>query len=151
MIKRIPKNVTLFKSFGFAIEGIKIAIKYNRNIRIHFVLAILAVILSFVFQLSAIEKTMICIIILLVISAEMINTAIEEIVDLVTQDYRQQAKYAKDVSAGMVLLVATGSVVMGVLIFLPHVFFNRFLYSLYFFLLFVRPSAQNRCFRSFYS
>jgi len=57
----------------------------------------------------------------LVLGVEMINTAIEEVVDLVTKDYREEAKYAKDVSAGMVLIVAIGSFVVGLYIFLPHV------------------------------
>ncbi len=109
------------KSFGFAIEGIKTATKYNRNIRIHFVMAVLVLALGLVFGLDLSEFAIIAMIILLVISAEMINTAIEEVIDLVTKDYRQEAKYAKDVSAGMVLLVSIGSILVGLLIFTPHV------------------------------
>ncbi len=112
---------TFIESVGYAIEGIKVAIRYNRNIRIHIVIAVLVVIATFIFGLNQFEKAIICMIILLVISAEMINTAIEEIVDLVTKDYKEEAKYAKDVSAGMVLIVATGSIAVGFLVFTPHV------------------------------
>ncbi len=112
---------TFIESVGFAIEGIKVAIRYNRNIRIHIVIAVLVVISTFIFGLNQFEKAIICMIILLVISAEMINTAIEEVVDLVTKDYREEAKYAKDVSAGMVLIVAAGSIAVGFLVFTPHV------------------------------
>lgn len=112
---------TFIESVGFAIEGIRVAIRYNRNIRIHIIIAILVVISTFIFGLNQFEKAIICMIILLVISAEMINTAIEEVVDLVTKDYREEAKYAKDVSAGMVLIVATGSIAVGFLVFTPHV------------------------------
>lgn len=112
---------TFIESFGFAIEGIKVAIRYNRNIRIHIIIAVLVVISTFIFGLNQFEKAIICMIILLVISAEMINTAIEEVVDLVTKDYREEAKYAKDVSAGMVLIVAAGSIAVGFLVFTPHI------------------------------
>lgn len=115
------KKPTFFKSVGFAIQGIKIAIRYNRNIRIHIIIAIIAVISTFLLGLNQFEKAIICMIILLVISAEMINTAIEEVVDLVTKDYREEAKLAKDVSAGMVLIVAVGSIAVGFLVFTPHV------------------------------
>ena len=114
-------NTNLLKSFGFAIEGIKLAYKYNRNIRIHTVIGIIALILCFVLGLSGFEVGIILITILLVIAAEMINTAIEEMVDLITQEHREQAKIAKDVSAGMVLVCAIGAVVIGVIIFLPHI------------------------------
>lgn len=115
------KNHSFLHSVGFALNGIKIATRYNRNIRIHFLLAAVALVAGLVFGLDLSEFAIISMIILLVISAEMINTAIEEVIDLVTKDYRQEAKYAKDVSAGMVLLVSIGSILVGLLIFTPHV------------------------------
>lgn len=117
----ITKKHSLFQSFKFAIEGIKIATKYNRNIRIHFIIAIIVLVLSFVLKMNRLEIAIISIVILLVISAEMINTAIEEVIDLVTKEYREEAKFAKDVSAGMVLIFASGSIVIGLLIFAPHI------------------------------
>lgn len=116
-----PDKVTLLKSFGFAVEGIKIATRYNRNIRIHFLLAVVALIAGVFFGLNLSEFAIIAMIVVLVISSEMINTAIEEVIDLVTKEYREEARFAKDVSAGMVLLVALGSILVGLLIFIPHV------------------------------
>ena len=56
----------------------------------------------------------------------MINTAIEEMVDLIVQEHREQARIAKDVAAGMVLVTAIGSLVIGAVIFLPHIIGNLF-------------------------
>ncbi len=112
---------TLAESFSFAINGIKLAYKFNRNIWIHTVAGIVASILGIVLGLEPSELSLIAVMILLVISTEMINTVVEEVVDLVTKDYREEAKIAKDVSAGMVLLTSIGSVVVGILIFVPHI------------------------------
>jgi len=112
----------LLESFGFAINGLKLATKYNRNIRIHFVIALIVIILSFLLRLSLSEIAIIIMIVVLVLSAEMINTAIEEVVDLVTKDYREEAKITKDVSAGMVFLVAIGSIAVGIIIFIPRIY-----------------------------
>ena len=62
------------------------------------------------------------VVILLVISSEMINTAIEEMVNLITSEHKKEAKIAKDVAAGMVLVTSVGSVIIGFLIFTPYVF-----------------------------
>ncbi|MBP9716990.1 MAG: diacylglycerol kinase family protein [Candidatus Levybacteria bacterium] len=114
-------NYSFKQSLGFAINGIKIATKYNRNIRIHFIIAILVFLSCFILKMPLSDVAIIGMIILLVISVEIINTAIEEIVDLVTKDYKEEAKIAKDVSAGMVLIVAVGSIAVGILVFTPHV------------------------------
>lgn len=114
-------NYSFEQSLSFAINGIKIATKYNRNIRIHFIIAILVFLSCFILKMPMSDVAIIGMIILLVISVELINTAIEEIVDLVTKDYKEEAKIAKDVSAGMVLIVAVGSIAVGFLVFTPHV------------------------------
>src|SRR3989338_1468248 len=117
----IHKEHNLIEAFGFAISGIKTAIMLNRNFKIHLIFAVLVIISCFVLGLTNSEIAIIIMVISLVLGVEMINTAIEEVVDLVTKDYREEAKYAKDVSAGMVLIVAIGSFVVGLYIFLPHV------------------------------
>ncbi|RJQ37698.1 diacylglycerol kinase family protein [Candidatus Microgenomates bacterium] len=108
-------------SFGFAFEGVVHALKFNQNLRIHFITAILVIIASVILHVNAFEKGILGIMILLVISAEMINTAIEEMVDFVINEHKREAKIAKDVSAGMVLLTAVGSVLVGILIFTPYI------------------------------
>lgn len=111
----------LIKSFGYAMHGVKYAFLNNQNIRIQFSVAIFIILASLFFRVNAFEMGILGVMILLVISTEMINTAIEEMTDLITTEHRQEAKIAKDVSAGMVLLTSLGSVVVGILIFLPHV------------------------------
>ncbi len=115
------KKHTFIDSFRFAIEGIRFAVTHNRNIRIHMVVAVLVVIFSYVFHISVFEAGLVSIMILLVIATEMLNTVVEEIVNMVTREYRIEAKIAKDVSAGTVLLTSLVSVVIGILVFLPHI------------------------------
>lgn len=110
----------ILKSFGYAIEGIKLGLKYNTNLRIHFIAAFLVLLVSFLLKITSTEFILVLIMIILVITTEMINTVIEEVVDLVTKDYREEAKIAKDVAAGMVLVASIGSVIVAFLIFVPH-------------------------------
>ena len=114
-------NTNLIKSFKFAIEGIRLAYKYNRNIWIHSGFAIFAIILSLLLRITWFEFGLILVVILVVFVAEMVNTAIEEMVDLIVQEHREQARIAKDVAAGMVLVAAIGSVIIGLVVFLPYI------------------------------
>ena len=108
-------------SFGFALSGIAHAFRDNRNIRVHTIIAILVLLASFLLGLTKFEKIIIFLIITLVIASEMINTAIEEMTDLITNEHRQEAKAAKDVAAGMVLVTAIAAIIVGVLIFAPYI------------------------------
>ena len=121
MKQYLLNHQTLILSFKYAFRGVFYAFKYNQNLRIHFFIAVLVVITSIFFHVNAFEMGILGIMILLVISAEMINTAIEEMVDFVITEHKKEAKIAKDVSAGMVLLTAIGSVIVGVLIFTPYI------------------------------
>lgn len=108
-------------SFRFAFEGVLWALRHNQNLRIHFVVAILVIIASIYFRVNPFEMGILGVMILLVISAEMVNTAIEQMVDFVVVEHKREAKVAKDVSAGMVLVTAIGSIIVGILVFVPHV------------------------------
>ncbi|OGH18072.1 MAG: hypothetical protein A3F31_04000 [Candidatus Levybacteria bacterium RIFCSPHIGHO2_12_FULL_38_12] len=112
---------TLLDSFKHAFEGILFSLRYNQNLRIHFIVAFFVIIASVFFKVTPFEMGILGVTILLVVCCEMINTAIEEMTDLITKEHRQEAKIAKDVSAGMVLLTSIGAVIVGVLIFMPHV------------------------------
>jgi diacylglycerol kinase len=112
----------LIKSFGFAFEGIVIAFKMNQNLRIHLIIAIAVLLTGLFFRLSYFEMILVIVMIILVFSAEMINTAIEEVVNLVVNEHRVEAKIAKDVCAAMTLVVSIGAFITGLLIFLPHIF-----------------------------
>jgi len=110
-----------FKSFHYALQGIHYALNYDQNLVIHFMAALVVILLSIFLKVNSFEMGILGVTILVVISAEMINSAIEKMVDLITKEHRAEAKIAKDVSAGMVLLTAVGSFIIGVLIFTPHI------------------------------
>jgi len=111
----------LMKSFKYAFEGIHYALYSDQNLVIHFMVGIVVVVVSILFQVNPFEMGILGLTILLVIAAEMINSAIEQMVDLITNEHRKEAKIAKDVSAGMVLLISMGSVIIGILIFGPYI------------------------------
>jgi len=112
---------SLFGSIKYALAGIWHALKNNRNLRIAFFVAALVIIFGLYFQVTTIEMIILLITILLVILTEMINTSIEEMVNLITTEHKIEAKIAKDVSAGMVLTAVIGSVVLGVYVFAPYI------------------------------
>ena len=106
------------KSFGYAIQGIVTAM-HEQNFRFHLLSAVIVIIAGLFTGLSIIEWIIIVLVITLVIGAEMFNTAIERVVDLVSPDYHPLAKQAKDIAAASVLVFAVCSVIIGLLIFLP--------------------------------
>ena len=110
---------SLFASFGYAFAGLAYCFRTQRNFRIHISIGVLGVVAGALLGLSLIEWAVFAAMAVLVLAAEMVNTMIESLVDLVTQQYHPLAKIAKDVAAGIVLLTAIGSVVVGLLIFLP--------------------------------
>ena len=114
-------NKSLIKSFGYAFEGLLHALKFNRNLRIDLVVALIVLVLSILFKVSVLERIVLGLVILIVVSSEMMNTAIEEMVNLITNEHKKEAKIAKDVAAGMVLLAAVGSVIVGFFIFSPYI------------------------------
>jgi len=112
---------SLFGSIKYAFEGIWHALKNNRNLRIAFFSAVLVIVFGLYFQVTTIEMIILLITILLVILAEMINTSLEEMVDLITAERKIEAKIAKDVAAGMVLIAVLGSLVLGIYVFAPYI------------------------------
>src|SRR5579884_1154189 len=115
-----PSRATFLRSFVHAWDGIVYAFLTQRNARVHLAAAIGATALGIVLRLSAVEFALIALAIMAVMAAEMINTVVEALVDLVTSDYHPLARVAKDVAAGAVLLCAIFSVVIGLLVFGPH-------------------------------
>lgn len=115
------KHRTLLQSFGYAWEGILYALKNDQNFRIHIAAALIVIFMSFYFDVNPFEMGVLGLVILLVIVTEMINTAIENMVDLITKEYHAEAKIAKDVSSGMVLITSIGALIVGFLIFTPYI------------------------------
>lgn len=116
------KPSSWLESLNCAIEGILWAAKSERHIRYHFAAALAVVLLALFFKVSAAEFFLLVLAAMLVIFAELMNTAIEVVVDLATEDYHELAKVAKDVSAGAVLVTSVGAVILGYLVLSGHIF-----------------------------
>ncbi len=115
------KNKNLIDSFKHAFEGIGVAIKSERNLQIHIAIMFLVIIFGIILKISVVEWFVCLLLFGGVISLEMINTAIETTVDLITMERNPKAKLAKDASAGAVLVMAIVSVIIGLIIFVPKI------------------------------
>ncbi|MDO5044272.1 MAG: diacylglycerol kinase family protein [Coriobacteriia bacterium] len=112
------KHPSLQKSFYYAFEGLKTAFVMERNFKVMLVFALLAIIAAFILKLSALAWALLLIVIGMVLSAELLNTAIETTVDLVSPEYHELAKRAKDIAAAGVVIFAFISVIVGLIIFI---------------------------------
>lgn len=108
------------KSLGYSLSGLKYVVRYERNARIHLVLAILALLLGLELRVTDAQLAAIFFAILLVFLAEIINTAFEKTLDLVSPERHPQVKIVKDMAAGAVLVAATGAVIIGIMIYVPY-------------------------------
>lgn len=109
-------------AFRCAAQGVGYAFTSQRNLKIQGAIGLLAVILGFALGISRPEWLAIVLCIMVVATAEIINTAIESVVDLATDTWHPLARAAKDAAAGAVLVASIGSLVVGLIVFLPHVF-----------------------------
>ena len=116
---RQPKKEPLYKSFGYAFEGIFAGIRKERNMKIHCVAAIGVTAAGILFHISALEWCICLVLFGRIMALELVNTAIEAVVDLVTEEKRPLAKLAKDTAAGAVLIAALMAAAAGLMIFLP--------------------------------
>lgn len=112
----------IVNSFKYAIEGIISSFKTERNMKIHISAMIIVIICGILLKLDKIEWCIIIIAIVTVISAELFNTAIETVVDMMSPEKNEKAKLAKDIAAGGVLVIAIGSAIIGLIIFKSHFF-----------------------------
>lgn len=108
------------RSANFAIDGIIQATKTQRHIRYHFFSAVTVLLLSYILNVTRIEFLIITLSVIAVFLAEMFNTAIEVIVDIISPAHSEKARIAKDVSAGAVFITAFGVAVIGYIILFPH-------------------------------
>lgn len=114
-MREILKKHTI--SFKNALAGLAWALRTQPNFRVHLVLSAIALGLSWYFRITRTEWAIIIFTIVLGLTAELINTAIESMTDLITKEWREEAKIAKDVSAGMMLTTAIGAVVVAIVVF----------------------------------
>ena len=118
----MKERILLHKhSFGFAWEGLKHAWRDEPNFPIHVILSVLALLLGVVLHISSTEFAIIFLVISMGLATELANTAIESITDLVTKEHRTEAKIAKDVGAGMMLVVSIGALLIAMAIYLPYI------------------------------
>ncbi len=110
----------LRQSLSFALSGLLDAARSQPNLRIHVVIAAFVVIAGFLLRISRVEWAVIAALIAMVIALELLNTAIEAVVDLASPSFHPLAKTAKDTAAAAILVAAVGSVIAGLLIFLPR-------------------------------
>ncbi len=103
-------------SFKHAFNGIRLLLS-ERHFIVHLILASIAIIIGFIQQISKGDWLIIIMCITMVIVAEAVNTAIEKTVDYISEEINPKAKSIKDISAGMVLLTAATSIIIGTLVF----------------------------------
>ncbi len=112
-------------SLRYAIRGFFTAIRSETNLRIHVVVAVVVCAVGFWLQLSIPEWLSVVLCIVVVFGFELMNTAIEQLCDLVTKEQHPVIKTIKDIAAAAVLIVCMGSVIIGAIIFLPKLI-NQF-------------------------
>ena len=118
--KRKWKNRDVISSLEFALTGIFTAFKEEKNMRSHVLSAVAAIIAGLIFRISATEWLFLLLSIFLVIAFEIMNSAVENVVDLASDyHFSMRAKNAKDMAAGAVLVVSGFAVITGMIIFLP--------------------------------
>jgi len=110
---------TFFSSVLFALQGMRQFFSRDRNGKIQIVFGVTAILLGFTVSLSAFQWLLVLFCIGLVISLEMINSAIERYCDLVTTEFHPGIKTIKDVAAGAVLMASLMSLIIGLIIFIP--------------------------------
>ncbi|MCL2818078.1 MAG: diacylglycerol kinase family protein [Clostridiales bacterium] len=111
----------LSSSLRYAAKGVFYAFAKERNMKIHGAATLLVVAAAVFFKITPLEWAVILLAIGLVIALELINTAMEALVDLYTQEYRHLAAIAKDVAAGAVLFCSLIALIIGLIIFLPYI------------------------------
>lgn len=111
------EHPTFIRSFGYAIEGFRTAVATERNIKVQLLVGVLAVVAGVVLRIDALSWVLVLLCIGLVLFAELVNTSIEAIVDLATQDLHPLAKRAKDIAAASVFTLSITAAVVGIIVF----------------------------------
>lgn len=111
------------KKFGYAFRGLYTSLKEEPSLVVHFIIAAIVLIVSVILykQMTVADWSIIVILIAIIISMELLNTAIENVVDVVTFEYNEKAKKIKDISAAATLILTIASVIIGLVIFIPKI------------------------------
>ncbi len=111
---------SFFRSVAAAFQGIVYVVRAERNARLHLLIAMAALALGVGMQISNAELAAIFFAIIIVFTAEVVNTALEKTLDLIQPGHSEQVRIIKDVAAGAVLVAAIGAAAIGLAIFLPY-------------------------------
>ena len=111
------RQMTMLESFNHAFQGLVYAVRYERNMRIHLALALVVLVASLFLNVTRLELVAVILAIVFVLMAEMINTAVEAVVDIITDEFDPRAKVAKDLAAAAVLIAAVNALVVAYLVF----------------------------------
>lgn len=111
----------LLKSFGYAFKGLVVAVREQQNLKIHLAITLVVIALAYWLEVTMLEWCVLLILIGLVLAVELLNTAIENLVDLVTTEHHPLAGKVKDIAAAAVFVLAGISVIVGFIIFAPYV------------------------------
>lgn len=120
--KQKTTSQTITKSFGHAFDGIFAGFE-ERNMKIHCTMAVLVVFFGLILHISVTEWCICLVLFGLIMGLELVNTALEAVVDLVTKEYQPLAKRAKDTAAGAVLIAAIMAAAAGLIIFIPRLLY----------------------------
>ena len=121
MEQKKKQDHKFYGGFRYAIEGILTGIRQEQNMKMHCIMTVLVVLAGFFFEISKIEWCISLLLCGLIMALELVNTSVEAVVDLVTEERKPLAKIAKDTAAGAVLIAALFSAVIGCIIFVPKI------------------------------
>jgi diacylglycerol kinase (ATP) len=123
--KSEAESYSIKQSFKYAVDGILDVFRTQKHMRFHFVAAVIVLLVAILLDASKLDIFILLFMISIVLITEMLNTAIEAVVDLVTQEYHPIAKFAKDAAAGAVLIATTAAVLIAILLILEQVDYSR--------------------------
>lgn len=124
MMKQTGKNTTFIQALKHAWDGIVYSFKTEKNMRTHMMFAILVIVCGVLFQVNIFEWVLLVQCVVFILFAELVNSVIEKMVDVMTQQqYYTWAKHVKDMASAAVLLCAGYSVVVGIIIFVPKIIY----------------------------
>lgn len=109
------------RSFRYSMEGIWYAVKFEQSITVHYIATVATITLALIFNITLMEWCLLFIAIGIVLGAELLNTAIEAVVDMVTLEIHPLAKIAKDTASGAVFVFSLIAAVIGLIVFVPYI------------------------------
>ncbi len=110
-----------FRSFKYSVDGLIYALKYEQSIIIHAIATVSVIILGLVFHINRLEWILVLLAIGIILGAELLNTAIEAVVDMVTLEIHPLAKIAKDTASGAVFVLSIVAAAIGLVVFIPYI------------------------------